>query len=109
VEDVLVYRKTLDDSFWKGVLKNSFLHEIGHILGLRHEFANDPDLKHPGQTREDLAHRFGSVNPHSVMSYDDVNYINDLDKKDVKDFYQLPDRAEINGTPIVDYRPTPLP
>ncbi|KAM7220195.1 hypothetical protein V8F06_004523 [Rhypophila decipiens] len=108
VGDVLVYRKTLIEPYWRNVLKNSLLHEIGHIIGLRHEFANDPDPKIAGQNIESLAHLFGTVNPHSVMSYDDVNYINDLDKKDVKAFYELPNRTTINGVPITDYMPKPL-
>jgi Met-zincin len=108
VKDVLVYDRTLVEPDWRKVLKNTFLHEIGHIIGLRHEFANDPNPKDNNKPFESPAQRFGSVNPHSVMSYDDVNYINDMDKKDVKDFYKLGNRSLINGVPITDYAPKPL-
>ena len=101
VEDVLVYDKTLVEPFWRGVLKNSFLHEIGHIIGLRHEFALEQESESPAQ-------RFGSKNEHSVMSYDKINYIQETDKKDVKDFYNLPNRHLINGVPVKDYAPKPL-
>ncbi|XTI93534.1 hypothetical protein V2W45_1252885 [Cenococcum geophilum] len=107
VEDVLVYDKTLVEPDWRKVLKNTFLHEIGHIIGLRHEFALD--LKADGQPRESTpAVRFGSQNEHSVMSYDDVNYIQESDKKDVKDFYKLQNKSLINGVPLTDYAPKPL-
>ena len=75
VEDVRFYDKTLVELYWRQILKNSFLHEIGHIIGLRHEFANDTNPEKNNQPFESPAQRFGSVNPHSVMSYDDVNDI----------------------------------
>ncbi|KAK4164410.1 hypothetical protein QBC43DRAFT_289008 [Cladorrhinum sp. PSN259] len=108
VGDVLVYRTTLVEPECRKVLRNTFLHEIGHILGLRHEFANEDDPEKPGKKRESLAHLFGSVNPHSVMSYDDVNNINELDKEDVKAFYQLANGSKINGARVTDYLPKPL-
>ena len=108
VKDVRVYDKTLVEPDWRKALKNSFLHEIKHIIGLRHEFANDPNPAENNQPFEDPAQRFGSVNPHSVMSYDDVNYINELDKRDVAAFYKLANRSLINGVAITDYMPKPL-
>ena len=86
---------------------NTLLHEIGHIIGLRHEFALD--RKNDGTLREDTpAQRFGSQNEHSVMSYDDINEIRDTDIKDVKAFYDLENNYSINGVPIKDYTPKPL-
>ena len=108
VQEVRVYDKTLVEPDWRKVLKNSFLHEIGHIIGLRHEFANDPDPDNENKPFETPAQRFGSVNPHSVMSYDDVNNINEMDKNDVIAFYKLANRSLINGAPITDYTPKPL-
>lgn len=105
VEDVLVYDKTLVEPEWRKVLKNSFLHEIGHIIGLRHEFANDPNPQRHNEPFEIPAQRFGSVNPHSVMSYDDVNQINEMDKKDVMAFYKLANNSLINRVAITDYTP----
>ncbi|KAH6855463.1 matrix metallo proteinase-11 [Chaetomium sp. MPI-CAGE-AT-0009] len=48
---------------FRGMLKNIFLHELGHTLGLRHEFALDP------RRFEGDAVVYGSRNPKSVMSY----------------------------------------
>lgn len=107
VEDVLVYDFTLVDPFWRGVLKNTFLHEIGHVLGLRHEFANDPDPENLGHPRESKAILIGSINPHSVMSYDKVNNINELNIKDTKTFYELPNRLKVGAATTIAYRPRP--
>ncbi|KAH8728505.1 hypothetical protein GQ44DRAFT_609124 [Phaeosphaeriaceae sp. PMI808] len=107
VQDVLVYNKTLVEPKWRVVLKNSFLHEIGHIVGLRHEFAIKKDRFGHGPEGEG-AIQFGSENPLSVMSYEDVNYIRDTDRNDVKEFYKLPNNYEIGGVKIWDYVPTPL-
>lgn len=107
VEDVLIYDKSLTDPFWKKYLMNTLLHEIGHIIGLRHEFALD--VGDDGKTKEDIpAQRFGSKNEHSVMSYDAINIIQDTDIKDVKAFYELKNRVLLNGVPVTDYTPKPL-
>jgi len=45
----------------RNILKNVFLHEVGHILGLRHEFAI--------RVERYCAVRFMHRNPDSVMSY----------------------------------------
>ncbi|OCT54111.1 matrix metalloproteinase-11 [Cladophialophora carrionii] len=107
VDDVLVYHKTLVEPRWRAILKNTFLHEIGHIIGLRHEFAIKGDTlgNRPERTP---AKQFGSENPHSVMSYEDINNIQDTDKHDVKEFYKLPNNSEIDGVKIWDYVPKPL-
>ncbi|KAH8724526.1 hypothetical protein GQ44DRAFT_760109 [Phaeosphaeriaceae sp. PMI808] len=110
VKDVLVYDKTLVNPKWKAILKNSFLHEIGHILGLRHEFAIKADAAGHGPEK-DKAVQFGSENPHSVMSYDDKNEIQDTDKEDIVKFYKLVNGAEIDSVSklkITDYVPKPL-
>ncbi|KAH7372232.1 hypothetical protein BKA66DRAFT_443588 [Pyrenochaeta sp. MPI-SDFR-AT-0127] len=107
VSDVVIYDTSLTDPFWRKYLMNTLLHEIGHIIGLRHEFALD--RKQDGTLRESTpAQRFGSVNEHSVMSYDDINDIKDTDIKDVKAFYELENRSLLNGVPITDYTPKPL-
>ena len=49
--------------FW---LKNIFLHELGHILGLRHKFVLD---KEEGAFEGDVVVFFGARNKESVMSY----------------------------------------
>ncbi|KAF2731455.1 hypothetical protein EJ04DRAFT_442969 [Polyplosphaeria fusca] len=107
VKEVRIYDKTLTEAKWREILMNSLLHEIGHIIGLRHEFALTA-RKDNGDLRESPAQRFGSTNEHSVMSYDDVNIIQESDKKDVLDFYALPNRTLLNGVDLFDYTPKPL-
>jgi len=107
VDDLLVYDFTLVDPTWRARLKNTFLHELGHVIGLRHEFAIKSDGQGHGPEGQG-AKQFGSKNPHSVMSYDDINEIQDTDKHDVKEFYKLPNRSKIGGTKIFDYVPKAL-
>ncbi|KAE9364141.1 hypothetical protein N431DRAFT_563537 [Stipitochalara longipes BDJ] len=107
VTDVLVYDTTLVEPKWRAILKNSFLHEIGHIIGLRHEFAIKQDRFGYGP-EQTPATQFGSENPNSVMSYEDINNIQETDKHDVKEFYKLANNSKINGVKIWDYVPKPL-
>ncbi|KAH6838502.1 hypothetical protein B0I37DRAFT_387046 [Chaetomium sp. MPI-CAGE-AT-0009] len=78
-------------------VKNIFLHELGHVLGLRHEFALEEET-------EWWAARFGSVNPDSVMSYNFPPKIHDLDVVDTTKFYQYAEK-KIGGKEIVDFEP----
>ena len=109
VEDVLVYDFTLVSQTWRPRLRNTFLHEIGHIIGLRHEFAIKPDRFGNGPETEFPAKLFGSENPNSVMSYEDVNEIQDTDREDVVKFYKLPVGYVIQRAKVTDYKPKPLP
>lgn len=74
-----------------GIMKNVFLHELGHVLGLRHEFAMDVE------TFEGGAVRIGSGNIESVMSYVFPPELQESDIQDTRYFYKHP--------PIVDYIP----
>ncbi|OAL45399.1 zincin [Pyrenochaeta sp. DS3sAY3a] len=105
VTDVWVYPASLNDPFWKACLMNTFLHEIGHIMGLRHEFALD--LKADGKPEEkEAAQRYESVDATSVMSYEAINYLRDTDIKDVKKFYSLENGKLLDhNIPIKDYSP----
>jgi hypothetical protein len=108
VKDVRVYDFTLVTPKWRAILKNSFLHEIGHIIGLRHEHAIVGDAR-GNKPEKTQAHQFGDKNPISVMSYEDKNEIQDSDKKDVIAFYKLANRFLIDDTPITDFVAKPLP
>ncbi|KAH6842170.1 hypothetical protein B0I37DRAFT_193461 [Chaetomium sp. MPI-CAGE-AT-0009] len=77
------------------ILKNIFLHELGHVLGLRHEFALESE-------KSWAALRFGTPNPVSVMSYTFPPTIQDSDKEDTKLFYSY-DRNAIGGIEIIDW------
>ncbi|KAM3517363.1 hypothetical protein NHJ13051_009049 [Beauveria bassiana] len=73
------------------IMKNVFLHELGHVLGLRHEFAMDPG------TFEGGAIVMGSSNIESIMSYVFPPELQESDIKDTRYFYKHP--------LIVDYAP----
>jgi hypothetical protein len=77
------------------ILKNIFLHELGHVLGLRHEFA----LK---EEESWAAVRFGTANPISVMSYTFPPTIQQSDVADTKEFYDYAGN-EIGGINIIDW------
>ncbi|KAK6951342.1 hypothetical protein Daesc_007876 [Daldinia eschscholtzii] len=83
----------------RNTLKNVFLHEIGHILGLRHEFALVKE-------QDERAVQFMDKNPISVMSYTHPPTMQESDKVGVKAFYKLDRDFEIEGIPITDFRPT---
>ena len=74
-----------------GIMKNVFLHELGHVLGLRHEFAMKPE------TFEGGAVIMGSANIESVMSYVFPPEMQQSDIVDTRFFYNHP--------LIVDYSP----
>lgn len=80
------FDKNVMDGGWSyhSAMKNVFLHELGHVLGLRHEFALDADRYEGG------AFRLGTTNPLSVMSYEFPPKIRDSDILDTRAFYKLP-------------------
>ncbi|CAI6089045.1 hypothetical protein V2G26_002522 [Clonostachys chloroleuca] len=79
-----VYSYSFTDKESHETLKNTFLHELGHTLGLRHEFALDPDRFEGG------AEVYGTRNDHSVMSYTLPPQVQKSDIEDIKSFYKLP-------------------
>ncbi|KAM0206145.1 hypothetical protein ACHAQI_008443 [Fusarium lateritium] len=95
-EEVIVFKLALGPQYLP-ILKNIFQHEIGHILGLRHEFA----IKKEG---------FGAVqfleeNEKSVMSYNFPPRIQRSDREQVTEFYKLANGYMINGSPVTDFQP----
>jgi hypothetical protein len=95
---------------WKGHMWNVFVHELGHVLGLRHEFAMD--YYHPyyegGDKRAEL---IGPRDPLSVMNYrKEPPEIQQSDIDSTRAFYALGPDAKgnppyVGGTAIVDYKP----
>lgn len=76
--------------------KETIEHEIGHIFGLRHFFAN---IRETGAKSE----LFGIDNPFSIMNYGNKSKLTPSDIKDLKRLYQLVwsgELTEINGTKI---------
>ena len=85
-------------------LKNTLIHELGHILGLRHEHAikGIPNRLSP-EGNEPLL--FGKANEFSIMSYDSDRSFQPSDKEGVKLFYAMKNTDLIGNTPIHDYTP----
>lgn len=90
---LFVYQKAFDTAI-SPYQTNIFLHELGHVLGLRHEFA----------AREGGAVPFGPTNPRSVMSYTFPPNIRDSDEASTKAFYNYT-QPTIGGLRIVDWIP----
>lgn len=83
-------------------LANILSHEIGHVLGLRHEFAYKKEADVPSV-------RFGSEDPQSVMEYhDDLSklQVTDKDLKGLKELYAY-DQPVYKGMPVIDVSPKP--
>jgi hypothetical protein len=66
-------------------LRNIFLHELGHVLGLRHEFA--PELE-KGAGFDSI--QVGPRNPTSVMGYEFPPLMQTSDIDSTKVFYEFP-------------------
>lgn len=94
---VLVYSASFTPS-GLARMQNSFQHELGHVMGLRHEFA---DKEIPG------AILVGARNDLSIMSYAQNRSIQSTDVKWTRYFYALPNGTVVSdGTksyPIKDY------
>ncbi|KAF7596648.1 hypothetical protein BBP40_000570 [Aspergillus hancockii] len=92
---VQVYKTAFDPLNVKG-MKDVFVHELGHVLGLRHEHA--PELE--GDTIT-----IGKRNRNSVMGY--LQFppkMQESDKDDVRKFYSIPP-GNYKGWPVKDWEP----
>ncbi|KAL3264957.1 hypothetical protein ABHI18_000234 [Aspergillus niger] len=87
-EDDLSYLNVYSSAFQPGTvqyLKNIFLHELGHVLGFRHEFA--PELE---DNKDDFTVQFGPRNPLSVMGYEFPPRLQTTDRDSAEAFYKFP-------------------
>ena len=78
--------------------RNTMQHEIGHAMGLRHEFALTSETSDP-------AIQFGIQNALSIMSYDANRSIQDSDVCTIKVLYTLYPPSTIGTFPIVRISP----
>jgi hypothetical protein len=96
---VFVYSLAFQPDFRNGLWK-IFTHELGHVLGLRHEFAMDPERF------EGNAVQIGKANPLSVMNYrEELPELQQSDIDTTQQFYALPVGTRLSTTPIVNYVP----
>ncbi|KAK1756353.1 hypothetical protein QBC47DRAFT_401258 [Echria macrotheca] len=93
--DLTIYKAGLSTSRSDGAIKKTFMHELGHIIGLRHE--------HAVARGESESVRFLGTNEFSIMSYRDERDLQKSDKEEVKAFYKMQNGALIGGIPIQDY------
>jgi hypothetical protein len=74
----------------------TLIHEIGHIFGLRHFFANVSETTWPSEI-------FGTHSKFSIMNYGSLSELTNEDKGDLSWLYQLAwsgALTQINGTPL---------
>jgi len=84
ISDILVYKLQFTPEY-RDQMYNTFLHELGHVFGLRHEHAMWRNIYFEGG-----AVTIGEANEKSVMAYDvEPPMIRDSDKEGVKKFYGL--------------------
>ena len=77
----------------------TMIHELGHVFGLRHFFANLTETDYPSVN-------FGRQNPFTIMNYGKKSVLTDQDKSDLKLLYEKVWDGElrsINGTRIVTF------
>jgi Matrixin len=94
-----IYPTMLDRDSSKQI--NTLIHEIGHVFGLRHFFAQISETGIPSEV-------FGIHRPISIMNYGPQSQLTADDKSDLKRLYQLAwsgQLTEINGTPIKLVKP----
>jgi len=75
---------------------DTFIHEVGHIFGLRHFFAKVSEAALPSEI-------FGTHSKFSIMNYGTLSELTSDDKSDLSRLYQLAwsgALTHINGTPI---------
>lgn len=92
--ELLLYPKLFEQSRKEQV--ETLVHEVGHVFGLRHFFANVKEGAWPSEI-------FGKHERFSIMNYGAESVLTSADRDDLKRLYRaawdgtLP---EINGTPI---------
>ncbi|KAH8175211.1 metallo-peptidase family m12 domain-containing protein [Sarocladium implicatum] len=103
---MLVYNPVFSMPTWKANMWKVFMHELGHVLGLRHEFALDINPS-TGKMKEGFrAVQLGDRNSKSVMTYgSQPPEVQQSDVESIKAFYALQDGDMIGLTPVQDFLP----
>lgn len=96
---LVIYPKLFEQSEKEQI--ETMAHELGHIFGLRHFFAELKESAYPSV-------KFGRQNPFTIMNYGDKSEMTIDDRKDLKKLYEKVwsgELTEINGTRIVKFFP----
>lgn len=97
--DLVVYPKMLEQA--RQEMVDTLVHELGHVFGLRHFFAEVSETAWPSV-------KFGEHKPFTIMNYGSLSQLTEADKSDLQRLYasvRSNELTEINGTPIVLVRP----
>ncbi len=97
--ELFIYPKMFTQSHEEQI--ETLVHEIGHVFGLRHFFAQLSET----QWRSEV---FGTHSPFSIMNYGTLSKLTATDKSDLKKLYNLVwsgHLSEVNGTPIRLFKP----
>ncbi len=98
-DELLLYPKLFGQSEQEQL--ETLVHELGHVFGLRHFFANVSERVWPSEV-------FGAHRPFSIMNYGAKSVLTDDDRNDLKRLYKQAwsrELTEINGTVIRLMRP----
>lgn len=97
--DLVLYPELFSQSEEEQV--ETLIHELGHVFGLRHFFAEVKESAWPSVP-------FGENNPFTIMNYGFQSTLTEADKADLKKLYQMVwsgKLQKINGTKIVTVTP----
>ncbi|KAH7397025.1 hypothetical protein DE146DRAFT_764389 [Phaeosphaeria sp. MPI-PUGE-AT-0046c] len=108
IRPVVVYGLALSSKAERDNLSIALLHEIGHILGLRHEIEIKPDA---GKPPNGTALQILAPNPKSVMNGEKRNMIQQSDIDCIREFYGKTEGWVLPGSTvkIKSFELTPLP
>jgi hypothetical protein len=96
IDKVYIYPEAFNDPSTKSQLLNTFTHELGHVLGLRHEHA----------AAEGGAVQIGEMNPNSIMSYNrETRSLQQSDRSGLLKFYGYNNGDKIDKVPVTDFVP----
>ncbi|KAG0278760.1 hypothetical protein BGZ96_002245 [Linnemannia gamsii] len=97
--ELVIYPKMFTQSREEQV--ETLIHEIGHVVGLRHWFANS-------HVRNWLSVLFAHNSEITIINYDTMGDLTPTDKSDLAELYRRVwsgELTKINGTPIILFKP----
>ncbi|KAJ9653552.1 hypothetical protein H2198_007272 [Neophaeococcomyces mojaviensis] len=103
-QDVIVFKRAFDPDGMP-ILKNIFQHELGHVLGLRHEFAITGDAAKRLLPEGQGAIQFQETNYNSIMSYNFPPKMQQTDRDQTLAFYKLANGFMMGTSPVTDFMP----